>query len=279
MKIKRLNNQGIAHLGLIVLVFIVLIVIGLIGYRVYQANFASIFYYGTHGNEIFKRITKSTDYGFDKEITLPTNKVVALKDGDETIKFRLTNIYSGSRTEPKCPNNALCLRDDPDVKAGMEYAGMTFSGSSGPGIGGSFYLNDVEGVTNKLLPYDVEMLGSDFRRVSTVKIIKKNFIKAELGKPFTLKNGGVAALEPGKIGVNLWISICGGTATTCIDDINFYVDGESVEMSFRNIVDYRTNPELYYGSRDGSSAEHKGIRLRLLESDDKTYATFVFEKV
>lgn len=258
---KRLSSsqRGITHILGLVLVLLVVLAIGFAGYKVYKAG-------------VFE---KGKTASFNEDISLRLNQAVTIKDGNEVVKFRFTKLEPPSNPDAACPE--LCTDVLPIIKTEFEYANKKYEGTS-YGDGGGIDMSFKQNGAYPLVPYVIELVDTNLKSNGVVRITKKDFINAELGRQFTLKDDGVAALVPGKTGVHISFSICGFNSP-CIHDIDYYVNDEYVSVVPFGFAASKASPELQYSSRDGSSVEHNGIRLRLIESDDKTYATFVFEEV
>jgi hypothetical protein len=267
-KLSR-DQRGVAILELF-LVVAIFSVVGFIGYRVYLSKNPPL---GSSSNTVKSLSSKST-YGFGEDITLPLYKTVTLKDGNELIKFRFTELQPARDPNAKCEE--LCREMLPTINIELEYSGKTFKGTSSSESTPNFDMSFEENGAYPLIPYNVELVRSNLPHSGTIKITKNNFMKVELGKQFTLKNGGIAALPSGKTGVHIIFGTCGISAH-CMRDVDFYVDDEWVSVPL-GFADVGASPALQFASKDGNFVEHNDIRLRLIESDDTTYATFVLEK-
>lgn len=271
MRQKLSNDQrGVAFILEVFLIVIVLSAIGFVGYKAYQVKNNQ----QDNSKSSTQDFKNNSTFGFDEDITLPLHKTVILKDENESIKFRFTELKLASDPNAKCEE--LCREVLPTINIELEYSGKTFKGTSLSESAASFDMSIEENGAYPLLPYNIELVRSDLPHSGTIRITKKNFMKVELGKQFTLKNDGVAALVPGKTGVHIRFGTC-GISVPCMRDIDFYVDDEYVPVPL-GFADMGSSPELQFASKDGSYVEHDGIRLRLIESDDKTYATFVLEQ-
>lgn len=263
VKQKMFDDQrGVAFFLLLVVIVIILSVLGLVGYKVYQTRSPDL--------------SKTQNIEFNQNLNLQLNQTATLGNGNEAIKFRFTKLEPPSNPHAQCEE--LCMDVLPTIMTELEYAGKTFKGTSTSEVGG-IDMSFEENGAYVLVPYTVELVSVDFSKHSgTVKITQKNFTKVEFGKQFTLENDGVAAVEPGKTGVHIGFGVC-GVNSPCIRDIDFYVNDEYVSVFPLGLADPKATPEFQFASKDGSHIEQNGVRLRLIESDDKTYATFVLEKI
>lgn len=257
------DQRGMTFILVLIVIVIILSVLGLAGKKVYQ-------------NQTPSDLSETQNIDFDQKIELRLNQTATLGNGNEAIKFRLTKLEPPVNPNAQCEE--LCWDVLPTIMTELEYAGKTFEGTSTSEVGG-IDMSFEENGAYVLVPYNIELISVDFSKHSgTVKISQKKFAKVEYGKQFTLGNDGVVAVEPGKTGVHIGFGICGFNSS-CIRDIDFYVNDEYVSVFPIGLADPKATPELQFASKDGSSVEHGGVRLRLIESDDKTYATFVLEKI
>lgn len=274
MKQKITQDQrGIAFVLELVVIVAVLAVLGFVGYKVYQHTV----YRKPNSSSPTPASSTATQktFEFNQDIQLKLHQTATLTDGDKTIKFRFTEIKPPSNPNAHC--DELCTGMLPTVRTELEYLGKTYEGTATTEVTSSLDMSFEKNGAYPLVPYNIELVSTDFGTPSgTVKITKKEFVQAELGKQFTVHNDGVAALVPGKTGMHIEFGTC-GLNSPCIQNVDFYVDDEYVTVPL-GFTDPNATPALQFASKDGSYAEHNGTRLRLVESDDKTYATFVFEK-
>lgn len=274
MKQKITQDQrGVAFVLELVIVVAVLSVLGFVGYKVYQhtANRKAT---STSSTSSSSPGTQKT-LGFGQDIELKLRQTATLTDGDKTIKFRFTELKPPSNPNAHCEE--LCTDILPTIRTELEYIGRTYQGTSTAETASRLDMSFEKNGAYPLVPYNIELVSTDFKTpTGTVKITKKQFVQAELGKQFTVNDDGVAALVPGKTGMHIEFGTCGLNAP-CIRNVDFYVDDEYVTVPL-GFAAPNASPALQFASKDGNYAEHNGTRLRLVESDDKTYATFVFEK-
>lgn len=257
------DQRGMAFFLLLIVIVVILSALGLVGYKVYQ-------------NQNPVDLSKTQNIEFNQNLNLRLNQTATLGSGSDAIKFRFTKLEPPTNPNAQCEE--LCMDVLPTIMTELEYAGKTFKGTSTSEIGG-IDMSFEENGAYPLIPYNIELVSADFgKRSGTVRITQKQFTQVELGKQFTLKNDGVGALTPGKTGVHIAFGIC-GIDKSCIRETDFYVNDQFVDVFPFGFADPKASPELQFASKDGSYIDHDGVRLRLIESDDKTYATFVLEKI
>ena len=265
----RDDQRGLAHVLAIGLVVILIASTGFVGYRVYNTKQNSP---DSTDQSFSVRHNGKVSSSLDKDFVLPFNKTAELKDGNETIKFRFTEYRPASNQQ--CPE--LCRGMFPEVDAELEYAGKTYKGTGQVGDGSGFDWSYDQNGAYVLIPYSIELVRSNFPGSGTLKISKLEFSKITLGKEFTLHDGGVAALTPGKTGVYVGFGIC-GIDTHCIRSIDFYVDDKYIEIYGLTNVSGGGGVNQYEAIK-GGSVEGGGLRLRLVDSDNTSFVTFVLEK-
>lgn len=215
---------------------------------------------------------------FDQEITLQTRQAAIIGSGEDMITFRFTEMKPPEKSiDPASPHILMGADASmfPRLYGELEYAGKKMKGTL-LSTTGSFEFSYHENGAYPLIPYDIQVLDVDFaKHIGTIKITQKKFTKIELGAPFTLKDDGVAALVPGKTGVHVNFGIC-GFDSPCAKNLEFWVDDEYVNIP-HNFRDSGADPERQFVSKEGAAVEHGNLRLRLIKTDDHTYATFVLE--
>ena len=263
---------------LIIFSLTILIIVSVLGLFVYK----SIQYNTFFGSEI-----KSE---FNQDIKLKINQAAILSDQNEVIKFGFVKIKEANNPNVDCSIYGYCssgvsVSEMPTILAELEYAGKTFKATSMSKTGNmdmSYSENGAYGI----IPYNIELINVDFdNKSATVKITKKDYINVEFGKQFTLKDNEIAILEPKKTGVHVKFgNNCNDNyRSNCFTNIESYINGKPVYinpmMSSITPSDMEIIPEMDFPSKNGSFDELDGIRLKLIKSDNKTYATFIFEKI
>lgn len=234
-----------------ILILIVAGALGLVGYRLYEN-------------------LNSAQAAFNEVIDLKVGQKAVLSDGADVIKFRFTELEPVQHPNPGC-GGELCRHMLPTIMTELEYAGRTLMGTTTSDTG-IIDMSFEQNGAYPLVPYRVEMVGIDFDRyIGTARIVPKQFTEIKLGEEFTVEDDGVAALVPGRSGVHVAFGVC-GDSLPCLRTVDFYMDDEYVPTSSLRL----TNP---VDSLSGVVAEHDGIRLYLVKSDSKTYATFVLEEI
>ena len=260
---KTVNSDSGAHLTFKLLaVAAMLCLAGAVGYIVYK--------------NISSDSSGFSNFEFDTDFSLRRNQAAVLGDGNDLIKFRFTDIKPPSNPSADCTE--LCHDQLPTITTELEYAGRIYKGKATSKTGYvdmSFEQNGAYA----LVPYTIQLAGIDFdNRSGTVKITQKKIATVQFGEEFTVQNDGIAVLTPGKTGLHINFGVC-GFDSPCIQDIDYYVNDEYASLPPFGLKDPKATPESQYASKPGSYADHGDIRLRLVESDDATYATFVFEKI
>lgn len=255
MQPKGVAQRKISYLFIAILALALVSFLWLVGYIVYQKT--------QNPPELYIE--------FNQNFNLQVGQTATLGSGSETIKFRFTELKPPSNPDARCEE--LCSQRLPTIMSELEYAGKTLKGTSASETG-IIDMSYEENGAYPLVPYIIELVGADLNKgTATVKITQKQLQQVELGMQFTLEDDGVAALVPARTGVHIRFGSC-GYDSSCIQDVDLYVDGEYIDTT-----QAFTTPELQFASDDGAYIAHDGIRLRLVESDDHTYATFVFEKL
>lgn len=269
MKNTLANQSGIA----VVLVLIILIaagIIGLAGYRVYtshsvKSNFAN-------GNNM----PATSVPAFNQTFKLRVNDPITLKHENGTITFRINRLEEppANHSESSCAD--LCTDMLPKIETELEYAGKVIKGTVAM-LPSPVDMSFSENGAYDLIPYSFMIDNADYGKgVASITIKPLKLLIVEPGKQFTVHGDEIAALSGRKTGVKIYFGTCGFGAN-CMRNIYFYANDTLANGTFE--ADYRTvKPELQYASVDGSVIKGNGYNLRLVDSDDKTYATMVIEK-
>lgn len=218
---------------------------------------------------------KSVSAKFEKDVKLKVNQKAVFSDNGGRPTLRVTKLEPPKDPNARCVE--LCTSNLPTIETELEFGGNSYKGQLLSSVG-YIDMSYEENGAYKLIPYAIKIVGTDLDKYEyvTVKVHKKEQVKADIGKQFTLRNGGIAVLEPMETGAHVAFGLCGFNAP-CIHDLDVVIGGKEISGAYRAFK-YR-NAKNYHRAKPGTSVERDGIRLRLINSDDKTYATFVFEKV
>lgn len=222
--------------------------------------------------------SKNTEISLNTEMTLRVNENAIINDSGQTIKFRFTDIQPGDPSSQPCGPYDICTSGMPTVSAELTYSGNVYRGSTFSPIGLLSLGSYTSSGQHEIVPYSITITDMNYKKsTGTVKIEKIDHIQVALGEQFTLQNGGLAILDPGNTGVRISFATC-GFGTPCISSLDYILNNERVTLPYMySYEEIMSKVGKQYVAKAGAYVEKDGIRLRLIESDDKTYATFIFE--
>lgn len=213
---------------------------------------------------------------FDTDVEISVGQKISGHDEDKTFSFEIVSAKANNGNKCVSDPAAGACAPTQDIKTQLRLGDTAYKGIA---YGqGQVDMSFSENGAYSLLPYTVEIVEANEAYTSFVVNIHKLEYKAvAIGEAFTIHNNGIGVLagDPGT-GVHVGFGVC-GTDTPCIRTFDAYVKNEIVIQAWSHF--HYDDTGRYYRARAGGSVEQNGIRLKLLESDDKTYAKFVFEKV
>lgn len=258
---------------------------------------------GTGGLSRFSAVNfiskDGTEIEFDKEFSLPVGREAILDDDGKPVSIKVTDLHDpDTYEEPSfCNHNDITAGACPlptDIRISVEVAGYTFwnydytmysydmsDGEHDPyryepmDMGSPV---DIESMNSEydIFPYDIRVTGGDLPNYATLMISKKdNYKKVNLGEEFTLTSDVLVELELARTGLEF--RGFSRYMNQEVDISRVYIDRLELDEVPEQFVDTRGTGDLDRLTK-GDVIEHKNTRLRVVDSDGETYATFVFER-
>lgn len=222
-----------------------------------------------------------TNAELEKSFTVSEGQTVTVLDKDTAVAFTITDIHIA--------DDDACSRDnkfDSPNSGAVEGVSMncftristelSYNGRSYRGVvlnSGTADMTFSENGAYDLIPYTIQLETENNSKTqynATIHRLASQMVN--LNQEFTLKKDELATLKnEAGTGIHLSFKVCGNN-TPCLDS-STYIHNE------HQFADFRTNEKpTWYKAISNSVIAKDGIQLRLLESDDATYAKFVFEK-
>lgn len=230
---------------------------------------------------IFSKNQPVTNAEFEKSFVVTTGQTITIQDNDTDVTFKITDIENA--------DNAGCRRDNAydspssGTETGVSLSCftrvstlLTVNEQSYKGValdGGMVDMSFSQNGAYELVPYTIELereAGGGTQYRATIHRLAHQTV--DLNEEFVLKNDEIATLynESGT-GIRISFKTC-GMDTSCLDSTTYIHN----DYQSSNYISYEKQSQ--YKAIINSAVAKDGIQIRLVESDDATFAKFVFEK-
>ncbi len=245
-----------------------IVAVGALGACIALANMPGPDYTGAH---------------FDVAYPLKPRQHIVINDGGAEVDFEITKVTkpnSGgcSRDENREVGTAASVgvsiscftRTDALLRVGnRQYKGVSLAA-------GRLDMSYPENGAYGLIPYEATITGNAARETPKVVIHKLPRHVIKYGQPVTVKDGEIATLDgDDQTGVRVGFSTCGGVDSPIVSCLHeeAYINGEKPVGS---LISY--DQKAHFKAAPGNSISVGSEHIRVIDSDNASYVTVVFEK-